>query len=157
MRKIAFAVVLACVAVASGCKTIARSAFESPIVTFKDVKVTGVGLTGGSVDIVLSVYNPNGFHLDATRLTYKLMVDSVSLGTGALDSRFVIQGNDSSIVKLPLTFTYVGLGEAAKQMRETGSVNYRVFGDITVGSSVGTFTRAFDRTGRFSSLSVIPR
>jgi hypothetical protein len=35
----------------------------------------------------------------------------------------------------------------------TGTVNYRVVGDLTVGSSVGTFTLPYDRTGRFSSLS----
>jgi hypothetical protein len=34
----------------------------------------------------------------------------------------------------------------------TGTVNYRVVGDITVGSSMGTFTLPYDRTGRFSSL-----
>jgi hypothetical protein len=35
----------------------------------------------------------------------------------------------------------------------TGTVNYRVVGDLTVGSSVGTFTLPYDRTGRFSTLS----
>ena len=36
---------------------------------------------------MLSVYNPNGYRLDATRLTYNVLRgdDSVTLATGALD------------------------------------------------------------------------
>jgi hypothetical protein len=32
-------------------------------------------------------------------------------------------------------------------------VNYRVLGDVTVATPVGNFTRPYDRTGRFSTLS----
>jgi hypothetical protein len=35
----------------------------------------------------------------------------------------------------------------------TGSVNYRVTGDVTVGTPLGNFTRPYDQTGRFSTLS----
>jgi len=49
------------------------------------VQVGGVGLTGGTLDVILSVYNPNGYRLDATRITYKVMVDSLDVGAGALD------------------------------------------------------------------------
>jgi hypothetical protein len=34
----------------------------------------------------------------------------------------------------------------------TGAVNYRVLGDLTVGSSVGSVKIPYDRTGRFSTL-----
>src|SRR6185503_11721392 len=70
------------VSVAAGCSTLGKAAFADPVVTLKDVKVVGIGLTGGNVDVVLSVYNPNGFRLDATKLTYNLFVDSTKLGDG---------------------------------------------------------------------------
>ena len=58
----------------------------------KDVAVQGVGLTGGNLDVKLNVYNPNGYRLDATRLTYNVLVgDDVQLATGVLDSRFTVQ------------------------------------------------------------------
>ena len=44
--------------------------FKEPIVHFQDARVTGLGVTGGSVEVLLSVYNPNGFKLDGERLTY---------------------------------------------------------------------------------------
>jgi LEA14-like dessication related protein len=109
-------------------------------------------MSGGSVDILLNVYNPNGFRLDATRMTYRLYVDTLPLGSGATDSNFSVPKGDSLIVRLPLTFNWAGVGQLGRQLLNTGSVNYRVAGDLTVGSSVGTFTLPYDRTGRFSTL-----
>ncbi len=144
-------VALAGMAVA-GCATLGRATFKEPIVHFQDARVTGLGLTGGSLEVKLSVFNPNGFRLDGTRLTYKLLVDSVTFGAGAIEDRFTVQENDSTIVTLPLQFTYSGVGEAGRQIMNTGSVNYRVLGDVTVGTPLGNFTRPYDQTGRFSTL-----
>ena len=138
---------------AAGCATLGRATFKEPIVHFQDARVTGLGITGGSLEVKLSVYNPNGFRLDGTRLTYKLLVDSVTFGSGALASNFTVQEKDSTIVTLPLQFTYSGVGEAGRQLMNTGSVNYRVMGDVTVGTPLGNFTRPYDQTGRFSTLS----
>jgi LEA14-like dessication related protein len=138
---------------AVGCATLGRATFKEPVVQFQDARITGLGLSGGSLEVKLSVYNPNGFKLDGTRLTYKLMVDSVPFGEGALADRFTVQEKDSTIVTLPLQFTYSGVGEAGRQLMNTGSVNYRVLGDLTVGTPIGNFTRPYDRTGRFSTLS----
>src|SRR3982751_1604416 len=145
-------VVLALVGVA-GCATLGRATFKEPVVHFQDARVTGLGITGGAMEVQLSLYNPNKFKLDGTRLTYKLMVDSVTFGTGAIADRFSVQEKDSTIVTLPLQFTYSGVGEAGRQLMNTGTVNYRVVGDVTVGTPLGNFTRPYDQTGRFSTLS----
>lgn len=138
---------------AAGCATLGRGSFKEPIVHFQDARVTGLGITGGAVEVKLSLYNPNNFKLDGTRLTYKVMVDSVTFGTGLLNDRFTVQKNDSTIVTLPLSFTYAGVGEAGRQLINTGTVNYRVLGDVTVSTPLGNFTRPYDQTGRFSTLS----
>jgi LEA14-like dessication related protein len=127
--------------------------FQEPVVNFKDMRINGLGLSGGSLDVVLSVYNPNKFKLEGTRLTYRVMVDSMPLGDGALDSRFTVQDRESTTVRLPLSFTYSGLGAAGRQLLQSGSVNYRVLGDVTVSTPLGNFTRPYDRTGRFSTLN----
>ena len=137
----------------AGCRSLGRHMFEEPKVGFKDVKINGVGLSGGSLDIVLNVYNPNDFRLDATRLTYKLLVDSVEFGTGATDEDFIVQDNDSAIVRLPLNFSWAGVGRLGRQLISSGTVNYRVVGDVTVGSPLGRHTIPYDQTGRFSTLS----
>jgi LEA14-like dessication related protein len=146
------AAALAVFAVA-GCASLgALGGFKEPIVNFKDLRVRGLGLTGGSIDAYLNVYNPNGFKLDATRLTYKVTVgDNAELGTGVLDSRFTVQDKDSTTVRIPIDFTYAGIGAAARQMMQSGSVPYNVSGDVTVGTPLGNFTVPYSGTGRFSA------
>lgn len=137
---------------ATGCATLARAGgFRQPIVNFRDLKVEGVGLTGGTLDVVLSIYNPNGFRLNATRLTYNLMIDSTALGSGVYGRQFAVQSGDSTIVTLPVTLNYAGLASAGRQMMGKGSVNYRVTGDVTVATPVGNFTAPYDQLGRFSA------
>jgi LEA14-like dessication related protein len=148
------AVLVLAATIATACASLGRSVFSEPVVTFKNVRVNGLGLDGGSLDVVLNVYNPNGFKLDATRLTYQLLVgDSVRLGEGALDGRFTVQKDDSTEVRLPVTFSYRGLGAAGQQLIRSGTVNYRVKGDVTVATPIGNFTRPYDRTGRFAALT----
>ncbi len=122
-----------------GCATLGVGGFKQPLVQFSDVKIRGLGLTGGALDIVLSIYNPNGFNLNATRLTYRLMVEDR------------VKDKDSTFVTIPMDFTYAGLGAAGRQLLQSGSINYRVIGDITVDTPVGNFTVPYDQRGRFSS------
>jgi LEA14-like dessication related protein len=148
-RRTRFAAALLAVVAVAGCASLGLGGFKQPIVNFKDLKVRGLGLTGGSIDAYLNVYNPNGFNLDATRLTYKVTVgDNAELGTGALDSRFTVQNNDSTTIRIPIDFTYAGIGAAARQIMQSGSVPYNVTGDITVGTPVGNFTVPYSGTGR---------
>ena len=141
---------LVLVLVAGACASLGRASFVEPVVTFKDARITGLGVTGGSLEIVLDVYNPNRFRLEGTRLTYKVAVGENQLGTGALDSRFTVQNHDSTTVRIPIEFTYAGIGGAARQMMNSGSVPYTVTGDVTVGTRLGNFTVPYTSTGRFS-------
>jgi LEA14-like dessication related protein len=151
-RRIAYGVVATSLLVGAGCATLGRGAFKEPVVELRQFNVTGLGLTGGSVDVVLSVYNPNGYKLDALRMTYQVDVENIQFGSGALDGRFVVNGNDSSTVRLPIQFTYAGIGAAGRSLLNQGGVNYRVRGDFTVNTPVGNFTRPYDRTGRYTAI-----
>jgi LEA14-like dessication related protein len=135
----------------AGCASLGLGGFKEPLVHFNDAKIRGLGLSGGSVDVVLSIYNPNGFNLNASRLTYRLLVEDKELGTGQLANAFRVRSNDSTYVTIPVDFTYAGLGAAGRQLLQQGSINYRVIGDFTVDTPLGSFTRPYDQRGRFSS------
>jgi LEA14-like dessication related protein len=153
MRRLVLGAAAAAIAVTAGCSALGRQAFQQPVVQLKDVAVQGVGLTGGTVAVKLNVYNPNGYRLDATRLTYNLLVgDQVNLATGVLDSRYTVNGNDSTTITIPVSFTYSGIGAAGRELLNTGGVAYRVNGDVTVGTVVGNFTVPYSSTGRFTAL-----
>ncbi len=151
-RRAAMWITAALVVTTAGCAALGRATFSEPLVELREVQVVGLGLDGGNIDVILSVYNPNRFALDATRLTYRVDIDSLELGSGALDSRFSVARGDSSLVRLPVRFTYRGLGAAGRQLLNTGSVNYRVRGDLGVSTPIGNFTRPYDRSGRFNTV-----
>ena len=153
MRRVMLGAVAAATVAVSGCSAIGRQAFQQPVVRLQDVRVNGVGLTGGNLDVRLSVYNPNGYRLDATRMTYNVLVgDSVQFATGSMDTKFTVSGKDSNVVTIPVNFTYSGIGAAGRQLLNTGGVNYRVAGDVIVGTVVGNFTVPYSSTGRFNAL-----
>lgn len=154
MRRLMFGAATAAIAIVTGCSVLGKQAFQQPIVHLQDVKLNGVGLTGGNLDVKLSVYNPNGYRLDATRMTYNVLVGSdIRVATGTVDSRFTVNDNDSTVVSLPVSFTYSGIGAAGRQLLNTGGVDYRVTGDVTVGTVVGNFTVPYSATGRFNAMS----
>jgi LEA14-like dessication related protein len=137
----------------AACATLGRAAFQEPVVNLRDVKVTALGMSGGSVDVLLSVYNPNGYRLDATRLTYRVMMDSATtLATGEISDRIAVQENDSTLVRVPVNFTYSGIGSAGRAIMERGSVDYQVVGDLSVGTPAGSFTVPYSARGNFSPL-----
>ena len=150
-RRTKLAVMLVVVAAISACATLGLGGFKEPIVSFKDLRVRGLGLSGGSLDAYLSIYNPNGFTLNATRLTYNVMVGQNQLGNGALSSAFAVQSGVSTTVRIPIDFTYAGIGGAAQQMMQSGAVPYTITGDVTVATPLGNFTRPYTGNGRFTA------
>ncbi len=157
MRKLALVAATAATLVAgAACSTLGRAAFQQPVVNLRDVRIRGIGLTGGTLDVLLSVYNPNHFRLDASRLTYRVALagDSVTLANGAIDSRFSVQDNDSTVVTIPVSFTYAGIGAAGRSLLNSGAVDYHVLGDVTVSTVVGNFTVPYSSTGRFTTTGI---
>ena len=153
MRRLVLGGVAAAMVASAGCSAIGKQAFQQPIVHLQDVRVNGLGLNGGNLDVKLSVYNPNGYRMDATRMSYNVLVgDSVRFAQGTVDNRFTVNGNDSSVVTIPVNFTYAGIGAAGRQLLNTGGVNYRVNGDVTVSTVVGNFSVPYSSTGRFNAL-----
>jgi LEA14-like dessication related protein len=152
MRRTMVAAAAAAMVASAGCSMLGNAAFQQPVVNLRDVSVQGVGLTGGQLAVKLNVYNPNGYRLDATRLSYSVAVgDNVNLATGVLDSQFTVQSGDSTVVTIPVSFTYAGIGAAGRQLLNQGAVPYRVNGDVTVGTVVGNFTVPYSSTGRFTA------
>lgn len=154
MKMTKLLIAIAAVVSVTACASLGKAGFAEPVVNLKDVRVTALGLSGGSVDVVLSVYNPNGYRLDATKLTYRVMMDSATqLATGEFNDKITVQEKDSTIVRLPVSFTYSGIGAAGRELMDKGSVEYRVTGDLSVGTPVGSFTRPYSARGRFTPMS----
>jgi LEA14-like dessication related protein len=136
----------------TACASLGRAVFKEPVVTFKDALITGLGISGGTLEVRLGIYNPNSFRLDGTGITYRIAVDSVPFGNGSLSDQFSVQQGDSTEVRLPLQFSYAGVGQAGRQLIQTGTVNYTVSGEITVGTPLGSFTRPYSGRGKLTTI-----
>lgn len=148
-RRLARTVAGAVLFATAGCASLGRAVFREPTVNVRQIVVRGLGLTGGSLDVMLSVYNPNRFSLDAVSMSYRVDIDSIPLGEGQLDGRFVVAEHDSSIVRVPIRFTYAGLGAAGRALLSAGTLRYRVRGELQVATPLGTFTRPYDQPGQY--------
>jgi LEA14-like dessication related protein len=143
----AAAIVLA----AAGCASFARQAFRTPTVALQDVRIRALGLEGGSLDLVLDVYNPNEYRIDATRLTYTLIADTALVATGEVNKRVTLNSRAHNDVTLPVRFTFKELLHAADVMLRTGAVDYTVKGEVTVDSPFGSVTRPYEGRARLDN------
>jgi len=144
--------IVAVLLTAVACSGLVKSQFANPVVELKDVRLRGVGLQGGSLDVVLDVFNPNPYRLDASRVTYNLVVDTSHIAQGSVDKLVTLETQKKSEVVLPVTFSTQQLIGAASAMQKTGSVEYTITGEVTVATPFGNFTRPYQGKGRFDSL-----
>lgn len=151
LRVAALLAVLAPLAV-TGCARMARQAFQNPVVELHDVVVKGIGMSGGSLDVVLDVYNPNGYRIDASRVTYVLFADSLKVATGEVTKLVTLDDKKTSRVTLPVNFTMRELTQAANILLQRGSVDYTVEGDFTLATPFGSITRPYRSKGRYDTL-----
>jgi len=136
----------------TGCARLARSSFQNPTVELKDVVVKGIGLNGGSLDVLLDVYNPNDYRIDASRVTYTLLADSLQVATGEVTKLTTLDNRKMSTITLPVTFTMRELTQAAGVLLQTGSIEYTVQGNFTLATPFGSITRPYKGKGRYNTL-----
>lgn len=125
---------------------------ERPQVSLEGARVASLGLSGGVVDVRLSVYNPNRFDLRASGLTYDLDFEDPDGGgwfdftEGRLDEDLEVAAGDTAMVVVPVEFTYRGLGNVVRGLLERGTFDYRVSGLVAVEGPIRRDIR-YDHTG----------
>jgi LEA14-like dessication related protein len=129
--------------------------FDQPQVSLRDVRLRGVGLLGGALDVEMRVYNPNDYALESPRVNYRVYLDDVELATGFTDLNVVVPSRDSATVRLPASLSYAGLRRAGRSLLNSGAAPYRVLGRITVGTPYGRLSFPYDRAGNFATLNAV--
>lgn len=138
MRRALGTGLVALVALASACGL----RVQEPEVWLGGVSLSSIGLSGGVVDVTLSVYNPNSFLLRASGLTYDLDLEQrdgsgwLDFTEGRLDRDVEVAPGDTAEVTIPVEFSYRGLGQALRGLLERGSFDYRVSGLVALEGPV---------------------
>ena len=126
---------LALLAVA-GC-ALARARFTPPTVELAQIRVTGLGLTGGTLDLVFDVHNPNAYELRTTRMDVTITLEDTPFGEVVMERTVTLPRETVAEVTLPLRFTWEGVGAGARALITRGSVRYRLVGRMLVGTPIG--------------------
>jgi LEA14-like dessication related protein len=106
--------------------------FKEPDIQLDHAVVRGVGLTGGNLDLVLKVQNPNNFTLQGTKLQVGIDVEGSHLGDITYDSDFTVSENGETTITLPLRFGWTGVGSAVRAALGYGDLPYHMKGQATL-------------------------
>jgi hypothetical protein len=118
--------------------SLAQLAPARPAVRLHHLSIKSIGLAGGALDVVLAFHNPNRIVLKGTRLNAGLDIETTHFGDIALNEPFQLTASDTSLITVPLTFQWAGVGAAARSLLNYGSVNYQINGTASVDTPIGT-------------------
>src|SRR5207245_3884268 len=96
--------VLPMTALLGGCATLGRLSFQEPDVRLEAIHITGLGLVGGTLDLVFDAYNPNDYLIRSTRLEVGIDLEGTHFGDALLERPIdLLPGNESRDgVQLPV-------------------------------------------------------
>jgi LEA14-like dessication related protein len=121
---------------------------KEPEIRLDRVIVRGIGLTGGTLDLVVGVHNPNSFDLRGTELRVGFDVEDSHVGDVAYREDFQLQRGDTTILTLPVRFEWTGVGSAVRAALGYGEIPYRMKGEVSLQTPFGRRSVPFSREGR---------
>lgn len=124
------------------------SNFLKPQVDLRRIGLRSLGLSGGTLDVELGIANPNHLRLTGTQLTAGLDLQGNHFGDIATSDSFAITEADTTVLTVPLSFSWLGVGSAAKAVLDRGEVTYKLNGTLSVlAPAIGSVSVPFDREG----------
>ena len=110
---------------------------REPDVELKQINVTGFGLTGGTLDLIFDVYNPNSYRLRSTRVEIGLDLEQKHFGDALLERPLDLSPENHSQVVVPVRFEWAGVGAGARALLGRQGVGYGVTGRIFLSTPLG--------------------
>ena len=131
----------------SACATLRGLTFKEPELALQEIDITGIGLTGGTFDLVFDVYNPNDYRIRSTRMEVGIDLEGRHFGDALLDRPLDLSPTNHSRVVVPVRFEWAGLGAGAKALVTRQAVAYGITGRVFVDTPLGDKTVALQGTG----------
>src|SRR5213593_1220928 len=119
------------------CATLGRLAFTEPDVELQEVAVTGIGLTGGTFELVFDVYNPNEYRIRSTRLEVGVDLEGTHFGDALLERPLDLSPTNHSRVVVPVRFEWAGVGAGARALLTKQAINYALTGRVILDTPLG--------------------
>lgn len=147
--------VLSALLVVAGCATLGRLSFKEPELALQEIDVTGIGLTGGTFDLVFDVWNPNDYRVRSTRLEIGIDLEGTHFGDALLDRPLDLSPTNHSRVVVPVRFEWAGVGAGAKALLTRRAVGYAITGAVLLDTPVGDRRVALTGQGNVPLLKLL--
>lgn len=121
---------------ASGCALLRRISFEVPTVEIAAVRVAALDRSGGVLDVLLNLRNPNPYGISARQLEGEVLLEGTRLGSVAREAAWTLPAGADTTLALRLAFGWSAVGAAARSLLERRAVSYSLSGRVLVGTPV---------------------
>jgi len=131
--------------------------FQRPTVTVAQIRLTQLGLSGGTMTVALEVENPNGYALESEDFRYTLAFaesgsadqDWLPLSQGVVTDTVRVPARGTGRVDVSLPFEFSTVGRALTSLLRRGELEYRFSGELRVRTRFGGSRIPFDQRGIF--------
>lgn len=120
----------------SACALLQRFSFAEPTIHLAAVHVRTLTPSGGSLDLLLDVHNPNPYALRGGRFEGDLAFEDTPFGAVSREAPWTLPAQSDTSLTVQLAFSWTAIGPAARAVLDRGSVRYRLGGRVLVGTPV---------------------
>jgi LEA14-like dessication related protein len=117
-------------------------------VALTQVAVRGIGLTGGSLDLVTVMGNPNDIDLRIVAIDAGFDVERGHVGEIHTTQGYIVPAHGTAPVTLPLRFDWSGAGDAFRTALGYGDIPFLFRGQVTLDVAGRLVKIPFTREGR---------
>ena len=122
----------------SSCATLRNAlTFQKPDIALQQIDITSFSLTGGTMNLVFDVYNPNDYRVRSTTLEVGLKLADTDFGQALIDKPLDLSPQNHSQVIMPVRFTWSGVGAAARSLLQSQELPYGLTGAVIVETPIG--------------------
>lgn len=125
---------LALVSVFSAAALTACAKPKAPTVVPKEVRVTALDLETVSLDMRVEMTNPNGFPITVQRVSGRVKIEGVDVGTVDVPHTVSLPPNAPTSVQVPLKVRWQGATQLATIAAQGRDIPFTVDGSVGVGS-----------------------
>lgn len=148
---LSFLVPLAC-----SCATLRQLSFEQPTVELEALEITDLDLSGGSLTLVLDVFNPNGYDIRTVRVEALLDLEDTHFGSATWEDAVTLGAGAHTEVRVPAEFTWEGVGAGARALLQRGALKYELETRLRVETSLGGRNLSFSNRGEVEVRDLLP-
>ena len=123
--------------VVCACATLGKLYFQEPQIQLQEINVTGIGISGGTMDLVFDIYNPNDYRIRSTRIEVALDLENTHFGDAYLERPLDLSPTNHSRVVVPTRFEWAGVGAGARALFTKQAINYALTGRVILDTPLG--------------------